>query len=328
MARTLVIFPGSLGDCICFLPALRALGTRENELVMAGREMTGAVLGALSFLPQTFALETVSIERDIFAHLYTPPSDTKDERLGPFFSSVTDVFSWSGSTCPSVRMNLERYCPGRVHISRFFSGQTACHASTYYLRCIRIAEGLYPSPRLALQLEEEWQQWGEEYWRRNGWTSAQILVIQPGSGGVKKRWAAGGYERVAEWWANTKRQPVCILLGPAETGEEAHWKRFGRVESSLDLAQVASILGRATLYIGNDSGVSHLAGAVGARGGVIFGPTRPEQWRPLGGAITVVRNQTYRNENPNREGISLEEVPVEQVIDFLDQRSRNAGGAD
>ena len=106
MARTLVIFPGSLGDCICFLPALRALGTRENELVMAGREMTGAVLGALSFLPQTFALETVSIERDIFAHLYTPPSDTKDERLGPFFSSVTDVFSWSGSTCPSVRMNL------------------------------------------------------------------------------------------------------------------------------------------------------------------------------------------------------------------------------
>jgi ADP-heptose:LPS heptosyltransferase len=126
---------------------------------------------------------------------------------------------------------------------------------------------------------------------------------------------------------NTGGQHVCILLGPAEIGEEVHWKRFGRVESSLDLAQVASILSRATLYIGNDSGVSHLAGAVGARGGAIFGPTRPDQWRPLGGAITVVRNQTYRKENPNREGISLEEIPVQQVINLLDQWSGSAGGA-
>ena len=327
MARTLVLFPGSLGDCICFLPALQALGTRGKELVVAGREMTGAVLGALSFLPQKFSLQTVSIERDLFAHLFTPPSDTKDERLEPFFSSVTDVFSWSGSLYPSVRMNFERYCPGRVYIFPFFSGQTECHASTYYLRCIGIGEGRSPSPGLALHLEEEWQQWGEEYWRRNGWSSTLILVIQPGSGGVKKRWAADGYERVSQWWMNTSGQHVCILLGPAETGEAVHWKRFGRVESSLELAQVASILSRATLYIGNDSGVSHLAGAVGARGVAIFGPTRPDQWRPLGGAITVVRNHTYRKENPNREGISLEEVPVQQVIDLLDQWSGSEGGA-
>lgn len=323
MARTLVIFPGSLGDCICFLPALQALGTRGTELVVAGREMTRAVLGALSFLPQQVALQTVSIERDLFAYLFTPPSDTKDKRLRPFFSSVTDVFSWSGSMYPSVRINLERYCPGWVHMFPFFSGQTECHASTYYLRCIGIVDGLYSSPRLG----EEWKLWGQEYWRRNGWSSTQILVIQPGSGGVKKRWAADGYERVAQWWMNTRGQPVCILLGPAEAGEEAHWKRFGRVESSLALAQVASILSRATLYIGNDSGVSHLAGAVGARGVAIFGPTRPEQWRPLGGAITVVRNHTYREENPNREGISLEEIPVKQVIDLLDQWSRSEGGA-
>ena len=85
MARTLVIFPGSLGDCICFLPALRALGTRGKELVMAGREMTGAVLAALSFLPQKFALQTVSIERDIFAHLFTHHYEMLDERLGTFF---------------------------------------------------------------------------------------------------------------------------------------------------------------------------------------------------------------------------------------------------
>ncbi len=289
---------------------------------MAGREVTCAVLGALSFLPQKVSLQTVSIERDLFAHLFTPAADTKDERFGSFFSSITDVFSWTGSTYPSVRMNLDRYCPGRVRIFPFFSGQTECHASAYYLRCIGVLEGLY----LSLRLREEWRQWGAEYWRRNGWFSTQILVIQPGSGGARKRWAPEGYERVAQWWINTKGQPVCILLGPAEAEEEAHWKRFGRVESSLDLAQVASILSRATLYIGNDSGVSHLAGAVGARGLAIFGPTRPEQWRPLGRAITVVRNHTYRKENPDREGISLEEVPVEQVIGLFDQWSGSEKG--
>lgn len=108
-----------------------------------------------------------------------------------------------------------------------------------------------------------------------------------------------------------------ILLGPAEACEVAVWSKEGKVESSLSLGQVGALLSRADLYVGNDSGVSHLAGAVGARGVVLFGPTSPEQWRPLGGILVVVTNQEYRATMPDQVGISLQEVPCEVVVTEL-----------
>ena len=64
------------------------------------------------------------------------------------------------------------------------------------------------------------------------------------------------------------------------------------------------VLGQASLYLGNDSGVSHLAAAWGAPGLVLFGPTDPACWRPLGPAVDVLR----------AEGGRLDELPVETVV--------------
>ena len=113
--------------------------------------------------------------------------------------------------------------------------------------------------------------------------SKQILVVHPGSGGRENDGERRDSDKVVQWWRESGERDVLIVLGPAEAEEEDYWRRCGLVETSLELAQIASILIRASRYIGNDSGVSHLAGAVGAQGVVIFGPTRPEQWHPLGG---------------------------------------------
>jgi ADP-heptose:LPS heptosyltransferase len=65
------------------------------------------------------------------------------------------------------------------------------------------------------------------------------------------------------------------------------------VLTQLDLPTVAAIARVAAAFVGNDSGVSHLAAAVGASGVAIFGPTDPARWRPVaaaaGGEIVVVR---------------------------------------
>src|SRR5262249_1067508 len=83
---------------------------------------------------------------------------------------------------------------------------------------------------------------------------------------------------------------VAILLGPAEENEAGEWQQPGvSVVVGLDLVAVAALLAAGSSYLGNDSGVSHLAGAVGARGGAVFGPTDPRWWRPLWRRIAVVR---------------------------------------
>jgi ADP-heptose:LPS heptosyltransferase len=164
----------------------------------------------------------------------------------------------------------------------------------------------------------EGQQWLASYWRQRGWdVRSRILVIHPGSGGKKKRWAAEGFARIAHWWATRRNTKVLILLGPAEEQEAEDWRLAGQVESSLSVWQAAALLSRANLYVGNDSGASHLAGAVGARGVVLFGPTQSQQWRPLGGALAVLQNLQYRVEHPDEVGITLTEIEADEVIAAL-----------
>jgi len=49
------------------------------------------------------------------------------------------------------------------------------------------------------------------------------------------------------------------------------------------------VLARCDVYVGNDSGISHLAGAVGAPTLALFGPSDPLQWAPRGARVTVLR---------------------------------------
>ena len=317
MDRTIVLFPGSLGDCICFLPALQKIGKSQRNLVVAGRETTRALLGDFMCFPRAVSVQTVSLDDARFARLFAPGSPIRDADLEHFFLHATSVLSWFGASLPQVKKNLEKYAPGRVTVFPFFLGQVESHASAYYLNCLgeKVKEKLHGS--LSVQLKERWLRWGAEYWRQREWESKHILVIHPGSGGQRKRWVSEGFRQVAQWWRDRGDREVLILLGPAESEEDAYWRCCGHVETSLELAQAASLLSRATCYIGNDSGVSHLAGAVGTQGVVIFGPTRPEQWRPLGGGLKVIKNSLYRKKWPDREGISLEEVTPEQVLESL-----------
>jgi len=306
----LVLFPGSLGDFLCVLPALQELAdsTAHGMVELAAR---GELLGIIPRLP--FVRRARSLESGIFAQLFSRPGAGGEE--GPVFPfPVSAVFSWFGSAHPEVEANLQRVAPGRVRSFAFFTGQEDCHAGAYYLRCVGAGGLRAPS----LVLGEEERRWLDGYWRLHDWSpSSRVLIVHPGSGGQRKRWAPEGFIRVCQWWREKKGR-VLLLLGPAEEREAEGWRQTGgEVENTLSLLQVAALLSRADLYVGNDSGVSHLAGAVGARGVVLFGPTRPRQWRPLGGALSVIHNASYRATRPHVPGISLAEVPCEEVVTFL-----------
>ena len=309
--RAVVLFPGSLGDFLCALPALRAIGCLSPQGVeFIGRERLFEIAQQLPFIRKT-----VSIDAGYFANLFTCHSAARSEVLS-LFSSASHIFSWFGHAHPEVRVNLEKIAPGRVQSFDFFVGQEDCHVSAYYLRCVGVQEIRCPS--LILGKKEE--QWLDYYWAACGWHSlSKVLVIHPGSGGKRKRWEVNGFRTVTRWWREKRHNQVLILLGPAEEQEEALWRQFGKVEKDLSLLQVAALLSRATAYIGNDSGVSHLAGAVGARGVVLFGPTCPQRWRPLGGSLSVLQNGCYRAKMPHVSGISLSEISAEEVITALRQ---------
>lgn len=305
--KALVLFPGSLGDFICVLPALQWLksSVQNQRLTVAVRGQSLEVASYVPWISQVF-----SLDRGVFASLFSAPSTISNE-LVKLFSAVTQVASWFGHASPEVHARLAQLVHGPVRSFAFFRGQEKKHACQYYLHCVGSDEIRCPS----LVLGDKERKWLAMYWQLHKWNvGSRLLVVHPGSGGKRKRWALEGFLRVARWWKSDANRHVVILLGPAEEHEEAIWRHEGIVENALPLQYVGALLSRAEIYLGNDSGISHFAGALGARGVVLFGPTSFAQWRPLGGALTVVANSDYRKMAPDEDGISIDEVSPAEVI--------------
>jgi ADP-heptose:LPS heptosyltransferase len=88
------------------------------------------------------------------------------------------------------------------------------------------------------------------------------------------------------------RLPSTVLLGPAEQDQRAFWNEASgpalSLAEGLSILEVARRLRRATLYVGNDSGITHLAAAVGVPAVALFGPTDPAQWAPRGKDVEIL----------------------------------------
>lgn len=103
----------------------------------------------------------------------------------------------------------------------------------------------------------------------------EYAVIHPFSGSPRKNWPLDRFRELAGRLA----WPVRWCAGPEESLEDA--VRFDH------LYDLACWLAGARLYIGNDSGITHLAAAVGTPVVAIFGPTDPQVWAPRGKRVIV-----------------------------------------
>jgi ADP-heptose:LPS heptosyltransferase len=117
-----------------------------------------------------------------------------------------------------------------------------------------------------------------------------VMALAPGSGARQKNWPASSFRAVADWWRQRPSGAVLVLLGPVEEerGDYTALCRGAVLVCDLNLGQLAALLARSDLYLGNDSGVSHLAAALNVVSLVLFGPSSVNQWSPRGRNVTVV----------------------------------------
>jgi ADP-heptose:LPS heptosyltransferase len=117
-----------------------------------------------------------------------------------------------------------------------------------------------------------------------------FLAVHPGSGSANKTWPP---ERFAALIRERAAGAAWLLIeGPADRAAVGALASLpgARVARGLPLRVLGSLLGCAGLYVGNDSGVSHLAAAFGAPTLALFGPTDPDLFGPLGPRVAVVRS--------------------------------------
>jgi heptosyltransferase III len=143
----------------------------------------------------------------------------------------------------------------------------------------------------------------------------RILAIAPGSGQPAKNWPLSHYYEVARALSWEAGLQVVWLAGPAEEAILPYIQGLAAAQEQTvwahqPLERVARLLARTQVYLGGDSGLSHLAAAAGARRVVaLFGPTDPRVWAPVGEQVTVLTPP------PGGGGTaSLADLPVATVL--------------
>jgi len=180
------------------------------------------------------------------------------------------------------------------------SGQ---HIAAFYLRQFADQSGLsldpagIPEKEVWVRVREADRDRGVELLEQAGVDlSRRLVVLHPGSGGVQKCWHLDNFLRVAQALRDREFE-VLFLLGPAEVerlrpSEKVQLHAAAKCAAHLALTQVIGLLSGADAFIGNDSGVTHLAAGMGLRTVALFGPTDPAVYRPLGRAVTVLQDPT------------------------------------
>lgn len=280
--RGLIIFPGALGDLICLLPAIRELNRRHPTI---GFElMTRAELARFAERRMR-VVAGHSIDRREVALLFSERGSESDVARR-FFGQFDRIECFFASDHERFCSSLERVSPGEVCFYPFRPGGTG-HIAECYLRAIgvRTQQPLDNS----IELTPDDLHKAERLLRVLGLAPGRFVLVLPGSGSAKKNWPAENFALLVERIHLFSR--VLIVLGPAEARLESIFRaRSLSVINNIELGELGGVARLAHCFIGNDSGVSHLAAAVGARGVVLFGPTDPGRWRPLGD-VAIIRRQ-------------------------------------
>lgn len=141
----------------------------------------------------------------------------------------------------------------------------------------------------------------------NFFKTGPIIAIHPGSGSPTKNWPLENWVILLKHLRNFKSLRLCMIGGEADINQVHFLKRqwdpdLLKVYLCEPLEVVAGILKSCTLFIGHDSGISHLAAAVGTPSIIIWGPTNYNIWRPPHPYVIIIKS------SEGLHGIRAEEV--------------------
>jgi len=151
----------------------------------------------------------------------------------------------------------------------------------------------------------------------------RYAVLRPGAGDVSKRWPVENFAAIARWLRERYALTAVVNLGPGDEEIAAEVKErlapLSVVVDSLDLRQLIALLAGANLFVGNDTGPTHIAAALQRRCVAIFGTSDSAAWYPWKTENRVVENKFPCERCPKgrcasaRESLCIRTVSVEQV---------------
>lgn len=318
MHSFLVWHQGALGDFLLALPIFQGLYRLHSNAVIHFCTKAGY---ARLLATEPYFGQLLSSESSQLAQLYHDDLWAKTN-LPSYFHDVNTVFVFGQMQSRVLADRLSHLLKKPiVWVQSFPSGEQRGAVTDFLLDQLKCSGWNVPyappmlraMPEESRLVKESIQAWGFSAKRKP-------VVIHPGSGGRSKIWPLRKWYSLCQWLCADFSYPVFAVLGPADE----HLKPFAdkvrklavTVVEDFPLERLAALLAESALYIGNDSGVSHLAAVMGTPTIVIFGPTRAETWAPRGAQVAVVKSRWSNAENlilPSDSAIQEIEAPLKTL---------------
>jgi len=298
--KSILIFrPGALGDTLMLLPSICRLRARYR-IELAGRRPGIELVGP--HVAKCFDMDAATWHRLFMPNCVPGDLPAKD----PDF-----VISFMGDPDGIIFRNLRACYPDASVFS--FPSLPQCgarqHVAQYVAQCLQrsgIELDVLTVLRNAIQralLERK-----DNHKRR-------YLVLHPGSGSRTKNYSTefwlSALKQVGDLGKNTGLSTV-VLLGPAERHLAPEFseqrRRFGfQILKEPSMPDLLRLMNNTKVFIGHDSGVSHVAAMAGAGTVALFKASDPILWRPLGPRVAII------------ERVYEEETLLAQVLECIEK---------
>jgi heptosyltransferase-2 len=290
--KILVIRGGAIGDFVLTLPAIKLL--RDN-FPAVHLEILGYPHIVSLAAGRYYADAIRSIEYSAMAGFFVPNSELAPD-LAEYFSSFQQVISYLYDPDGFFEANLRRAGVKNLLCAHPLVGPGS-HAARQLAQPLEQLALFLEEPVAEIFPSETDRQFAAEFL---GPINRPVVAIHPGSGSARKNWPIERWQELAGKLLGQKPQPLLLLVGgeadegPVRklkahlAGEHPDSAGSLRLALNLPLPHLAALLQRASLFLGHDSGVSHIAAAVKTPSILLFGPTDPEVWAPQGAHVRVV----------------------------------------
>ncbi len=295
---------GALGDFIVTLPALAALRARwpNAYIELVGYPYLAELAAVTGIVNHVASLHAARIAK-FFALRPQLPDD-----LRAYMRSFELVFNFFHDPEETVHINLET--AGAQQVISASPLVTTLHAVDHFLKPLESLAIYEAGATPTLNLPPADRDAGIARLAPYRKENTPIWILHPGSGSLKKNWPPGNFIELARRMKSERGIAPLFLFGEADDiARESITRNAPDIPyiENLSVREAAQLLAAADGYIGNDSGISHLAAAVGARTIALFGPSNPALWSPRGPSVTIIQSPAPQ----------LDTLPVTTVLNAI-----------
>lgn len=298
MQRILAVHSGALGDCILFGHLLARLG--GNVTLIAGLSKA-QLLAGLSVVDGAMDFDALPIH-EVFSD--QPLTSCRLPELLGRYGRLVSCFAGGDRR---AELRLAAMCQATT--ASFLPIRPPDGSTAHLVELWADMLGLSfagPAGPDTWPVPDQWRSQATGALGELGIDSQRpYVVMHPGAGSPAKCWPLENFLRLAG-----RQEQTVVVTGPVEADlwPASRTEALGKGIATLscpDLNVLAGAVAGASAYIGNDSGPSHLAAAIGTPTVALFGPTRPEHFAPRGQAVRTIRCEP------------IDSISVEQVSEAL-----------